>query len=280
MRGRNVARATLLALFVTPLLSRALDVPPLTGRIVDLANVIPADREDALTQELQQLESTDSTQVVLLTIPSLEGEAPEAYSLRVAEKWQIGHKGSDNGVLLMVAMAEHDIRIEVGYGLEGRLPDITAGRIIRNEMVPLFKQGDYAGGIERGVHSIIGAVRGEYQTKGEPTGSLSKEGPGAGFLIFLVGSLIVSAIGALVNRLLGGTIGAAAWLLGGFLFLGMSSWLMILLLAPVLFGAGMISPELARIALTSGRGGGGGGGGGGFSGGGGSFGGGGASGKW
>ncbi len=278
-------RQPFLAIFALFLLSApaifALAVPPLTGRVVDLATIIPPDRARALTDKLAAFEASDSTQIVVLTLPDLEGESLEGYSIRVAEEWKIGQKGKSNGVLLLISMQEHDIRIEVGYGLEGRLPDITAGRIIRNEIVPKFKENDPAGGIEAGVDAIIQAVRGEYQGTGTPTGSLSRESPGNGLIIFMVAGLIISMIGALIKRVIGGTIGAVAWIIGGFLFLGTASWLLILLVAPILFGVGMISPEIGRIALSGiGSGGGGSSGGGGFSGGGGSFGGGGASGKW
>ncbi len=282
MRSSVVAFAATLVLQTSS--AWALDVPTLTGRIVDLADIMPPEREAALTSRLADFEASDSTQIAVLTIPGLEGEALETYSIRVAEKWQIGHQGSDNGVLVLVAMAEHDIRIEVGYGLEGRLPDITAGRIIRNEMTPLFKDGDYAGGIERGIGAIIEAVRGEYKGTGQPTGSLSRENPGNGMMIFVGITMLISAIAASISRLLGGAIGAAGWVIGGCIFLGLASWLLILLLTPVLFGAGMISPELLRVVLSARSGGGSvsrsGGGGGGFSGGGGHFGGGGASGRW
>lgn len=275
-----IAPAALLAVFASG--ARALEVPPLTGRVVDLANVLPPDRAKALTEKLAAFEASDSTQIAVLTIPSLEGESVEGYSIRVAEKWALGQKGRDNGALLLISVQDHDIRIEVGRGLEGSLPDITAGRIIRNEIAPHFKDGDFAGGVDAGVDAMIQAVRGEYQATGQPTGSLRHEGPGTGLLILAVVSIIVSAIGAMAKRLIGGGIAAVAWIIGGFLFLGAASWLLIILLLPVLFGAGMISPELCRIGLSIAFSGGGGGrgGGGGFSGGGGSFGGGGASGKW
>jgi len=272
-----------LAAAVSPV--AGMDIPPLTGRVVDLAGVIPPDREIALTDKLAAFEASDSTQIAVLTIPGLEGEDLTTYSHRVASGWELGQKQKNNGVLLLVSIQEHDIRIEVGYGLEGRLPDITAGKIIRNEIAPRFQQNDMPAGIEAGVDAIIKAVRGEYQGTGEPTGSLSKESPGGGLFFFLIATVVISAIAASVRRLFGGFVGAIAWIIGGFIFLGVASWLLILLLAPVLFGAGMISPELLRAVLTarsvSGGGGGGGrSGGGGFSGGGGSFGGGGASGKW
>lgn len=260
----------------------ALEVPPLTGRVVDLAGVIPEDLESSLVQRLADLEVSDSTQVVVLTVKSLEGEPIEAYSIRVADAWRIGHRGSDNGVILLVALQEREVRIEVGYGLEGRLPDITAGKIIRNDIVPRFRSGDHAGGIAQGVESIVASVKGEYRGTGQPTGSLSRESPGTGLLIFAAFTLLLSAAGAAFRRVLGGGLAMAAWLIGGFIFLGTAAWLLILLFAPILFGAGMISPEILRLLASGSRGSSGwsSGGGGGFSGGGGGFGGGGASGKW
>ena len=114
-------------------------------------------------------EESDSTQIAVLTIPTLQGESLEEYSLKVAERWGIGQKGKDNGALLLIAQAEHKLRIEVGYGLEGRLTDLLAGRIIKNEIAPRFKQGDYDGGVIAGVAAMMEAVRGEYQGSGRTT---------------------------------------------------------------------------------------------------------------
>lgn len=124
----------LYGLIITPL-AAALNVPPLGGRVNDLADMIHPSTEQQLEAALAQLEKSDSTQVVILTIPSLGGEALEEYSMRVAEQWQIGQKEVDNGVLLLVSKNDRKIRIEAGYGLEGKLTDLTAGR-----QTPLVKR--------------------------------------------------------------------------------------------------------------------------------------------
>ena len=136
--------AALLALAALPAL--ALDPPPLHGRVNDLAGMIGPAAKQQLNAVLADLERTDSTQIAVLTVPSLEGDSLEDFSIRVAEAWKIGQKGKDNGALLVVSKADRKIRIEVGYGLEGRLTDILAGQIIDNVITPRFKAGDMDGG--------------------------------------------------------------------------------------------------------------------------------------
>lgn len=145
----------------------ALDVPRLNGYINDHAGMIPASTELKLEQYLEKFEQTDSTQIAVLTINSLEGEDIAETGLRVAEQWQLGQKQSDNGLLLLIAKEDRKIRIEVGRGLEGRLTDLLAGRIIDGEISPHFKQGDFSGGIIAGVISMGEAVRGEYTGTGK-----------------------------------------------------------------------------------------------------------------
>ena len=119
-------------------LALALEVPTLERRVTDLAGVLSAGQVDALEEKLRLLEETDSTQVAVLVIPGLEGEALEAYTLRVVEAWKLGQKGRDNGALLFVAMKDRAIRIEVGYGLEPSLTDARSRRIIQNDIAPRF----------------------------------------------------------------------------------------------------------------------------------------------
>lgn len=141
----------------------ALDVPPLSGRVNDLAGILSPEIEARLDADLARLEEQDGTQIAVLTIQSLAGEELERFSLRVASAWGLGQKGKDNGALLLVAVKEHDIRIEVGYGLEDKLTDMTSGQIIRHAIVPAFRAGDFNAGVERGVAAMIQAVHGEYQ---------------------------------------------------------------------------------------------------------------------
>ena len=127
--------------------------------------MISAPVKAELEAKLQQFEAAESTQIVILTIPSLQGDPIENFSIRVVEAWKIGHKGSDNGVLLIVSRDDHKVRIEVGYGLEGRLTDLLSGRIINDEIVPAFKASQFDAGFTRGVDAIIAAVHGEYKAK-------------------------------------------------------------------------------------------------------------------
>ena len=145
-----------------------IDVPPLKSRVVDLAGILTPSQIYKLEEKLYLFEKRTSNQIAVLTIPSLEGEDIEEYSIKVAEKWKLGIKGKDNGVLLLVAMKERKIRIEVGYGLEGALPDILAFNIIRTQIAPYFKKGRYYEGILTGVESIIDAIKGEYVAEAPP----------------------------------------------------------------------------------------------------------------
>lgn len=155
----------------------ALDVPKLTGYVNDHADLIPSDLELKMENYLREFERSDSTQVAVLTIPSLAGEALDEYSLKVAETWALGQKNKDNGVLLLVAKEERKIKIEVGYGLEGKLTDLMAGRIIDNEIAPYFKQGNFEGGIIAAINGIASAVRGEYKGDGRTASKKEKRSP-------------------------------------------------------------------------------------------------------
>lgn len=139
----------------------AKEVPYLSGRVVDEAGLLPADRAAAIEAQLGAFERETGTQVAVLTVASLEGEVIEDYSHRVAETWALGRAGEDDGVLLLVARDDRRLRIEVGYGLEGRLTDAQSGRIIRDVITPRFREGDFPGGIGAGVDAIVGTLGGD-----------------------------------------------------------------------------------------------------------------------
>ena len=147
------ARASLLALLVCWAFAAAADVavPPLSGRVVDQTGTLSAGDISSLTQTLKDLETRKGSQVAVLIVPTTAPETIEQYSIRVAEAWKIGRKKIDDGALLVVAKDDHKLRIEVGYGLEGALTDVTASRIIDEIIVPKFRSGDFAGGISAGV---------------------------------------------------------------------------------------------------------------------------------
>jgi len=181
---RPFGRLILLILFlVIPATLFGAAIPAPDGYVRDDAGILSRSTELKIEHFLEEFERTDSTQIAVLTVRSLEGEPVEAYALAVAEAWGIGQKGKDNGALLLVAKDDRKIRIEVGYGLEGRLTDLLAGRIIDDEIAPRFRQGDYDGGIVAGVASMAEAVRGEYEGTGRTRGK--KRNP-LGFLSLLL----------------------------------------------------------------------------------------------
>lgn len=132
------------------------------GLVYDQADMVSPVVEQAIEEDLRRFERETSNQIVVATFPSLEGEVLEDVTIRIAEAWRPGQKGRDNGVILFVFRDDRAIRIEVGYGLEGALPDATAHAIIQNDIVPLFRQETYEGGIMSGVAAIARAIQGEY----------------------------------------------------------------------------------------------------------------------
>lgn len=156
----NIAKKCVLlvsAVFVSAALFAA-KIPEYNGRVNDFAKVISKSDEAEIEQYLQMLDEQTGVQLMVLTVPSMNGDDIASYSMKVAEKWGIGHKGKDDGVLLVVAMEEHDLRIEVGYGLEEKLTDAKCGLIIRNVIIPEFKEGNYSRGIVKGVKNITGVA--------------------------------------------------------------------------------------------------------------------------
>ncbi|WP_425373965.1 TPM domain-containing protein [Phyllobacterium bourgognense] len=139
----------------------AAELPALTGRVVDAANVIDAATREQITQKLAAFEAKSSDQVVVVTVPSLDGEEIEPYSNRLYRSWALGQKQENNGVLLVVAPNDRKVRIEVGYGLEGTLTDLLSKLIIENAVIPGFRSGDYSGGISKGVDGILAVLSGD-----------------------------------------------------------------------------------------------------------------------
>jgi len=219
------------------------------GRVTDRTGTLTRDQVKALDQKMASFERETSNQIAVLMIPSLEGDSLEDYSIRLAEKWKIGQEGRNNGVILLIVKNDHKLRIEVGYGLEGALPDALAGTIIRNEIGPRFREGQFYQGIDAGVNAIIAATKGEYKAR-----PIKKSSPIDFWLPFLVvGAFIIffTLAASQARRRHYHSGGSRGWKSGGGVGDGGASW-----------------------------GGGGGSDSGGFSGGGGDFGGGGASGDW
>lgn len=284
-----------------PALLLASEVPFLAGRVNDTANLLSAGTVAELEQLLKAHQDSTSNQVVVLTVQSLEGDDIESYAIRVAETWKLGQKGKDNGVLFIVSRDDRKVRIEVGRGLEGDLTDAISSTIIRREILPQFKSGDYDQGVKAGVVAILAAIRGAYTPDDESDQPMEIGARIMGFGIFLVVVGVFTVV-ALFSQ------GFFSWFLyvflipfwaafpmamlgmiaGGILFV---SYLLGFPLAKILFaktpkGKSLMKQWGKSMGTGSGRSGGwsssGGssGGGGGFSGGGGSFSGGGSSGSW
>lgn len=279
-----------LALLLIPGLAWALEVPPLTGRVMDLAHVLPAVTAAALTSDLAAHETKTGNQVTVLVLPSLEGEPLEEWSHRVATTWKLGQKGTDNGVLLLVALKEKKVRIEVGYGLEGTLTDLRSAHIIRNEIVPRFRAGDIPAGIEAGVAAILKTIEGTYSAPEPGIPTYSRDETISRVILAVVVGLVFGFLISSGHRAVGAIAGGAIsfffspWIVPA-LIAAATTALLVALLAPLL--AGGAGGRFRRGGHDwswpgGGSGGFGGsfGGGGGFSGGGGDFGGGGASGDW
>lgn len=252
-------------------------VPVLTARVTDLTGTLTAEQRSTLESRLQALETQKGSQIAVLLVPTTQPETIEEYSIRVVDQWKLGRKKVDDGVLLLIAKDDRKLRIEVGYGLEGALPDAIAKRIIAEDITPHFKQGDFYGGIVAGVTRIDAVIQGEALPSPRQTSSDSTSIES--YLPFLIFAALIS--GAILRRILGtfpgamvngGLVGIAAMVLGGGVMLA------------IIFGIVAFFFALIRSGGGSSFGGGGGGGfssgGGGFSGGGGGFGGGGASGNW
>ncbi|MCQ2598360.1 MAG: TPM domain-containing protein [Treponema sp.] len=145
----------------------ALSVPALNGRVNDNAKLMSANERQEAEEYLAAVEKQSGVQVAVLTVKSLQGDSLEDYANDVFEKWGLGQKGEDNGVLLLVAYNERGVRLEVGYGLEGTLTDLKSGIIIRNIIIPEFKEGDYGAGILAGVKAVGGVVCGDVETENQ-----------------------------------------------------------------------------------------------------------------
>jgi uncharacterized protein len=287
----HAARASLLALMLAFAFAALADVavPPLTGRVVDRTATLGSSDIASLDKTLKDFEARKGSQIAVLIVPTTQPETIEQYSIRVAEAWKIGRKKIDDGAILVVAKDDRKLRIEVGYGLEGVLTDVTAKRIIDEVITPKFRSGDFAGGIADGVSRILRVV------DGEPLPAPAKPQQGSGvfgdidpfnpFLIVAVifaGGILRGMFGRLFGSLAtGGLVAALFWFVAASVALSAIGG--IIAFVVTLFGdAIMSSGGAGRGGWISSGGGysGGSSGGGGFSGGGGSFGGGGASGSW
>lgn len=262
-------------------------IPALTQRVTDLTNTLATDQLSALESKLQAFEQTKGSQIAILILPTTQPDDIAQYSIRLADAWKIGRKGVGDGVIIVVAKNDHKLRIEVGRGLEGAIPDIYAKRIIAENIAPLFKQGDMNGGLNAGVDKLIGLISGEAlppPPKQSAQTGISFENQLAFFVVgcLVLGGFLSSVMGRFLGSATTGTaVGGITWLLAGAistsLFVGVLGFIFTLLI-PILFSGNGRSGGYYGGGLGGGFGGGSSGGG--FSGGGGDFGGGGASGDW
>src|SRR5947209_15615366 len=170
LAAMNAARACILALVMCWPVEGAADVavPPLSGRVVDQTGTLSSGDIASLTQTLKNLEARKGSQIAVLIVPTTAPETIEQYSIRVAEAWKIGRKRIDDGALLVIAKNDRHLRIEVGYGVEGSLTDLTTKRIIDEDITPKFKAGDFAGGVSAGIDRMIAVIDGEKLPVPEP----------------------------------------------------------------------------------------------------------------
>jgi len=295
--------AAALLLFAVPSLhaQELVPVPPLASPVTDVAGIFTPDQSAALDAKLRAFEQAKGSQVAVLVVPTTQPEEIEQYAIRVAEAWKLGREGVDDGALLLVAIQDRRVRIEVGYGLEGVLPDAVANRIIDEAIVPPFRKGDFYGGISAGVDRMLRVI------EGEPLPAAAPRSPAHGvpglfqllpflFVFALVGGSIFRRLFGRVGGALttGGLVGGLTWLLVGILGLALGAGVVAFIFALLGgFGGGGGSGRGGWYSRRHGSGWGvpggfgggfgggrGGGFGGGWSGGGGGFGGGGASGSW
>ena len=246
----KAAKAILLALllgWVFPALTASLApalanvaVPPLVGRVVDQTGTLSSGDVATLNQTLRSFEARKGSQIAVLIVPTTDGEAIEQFSLRAAETWKIGRKKIDDGALIVVAKNDRHLRIEVGYGLEGALTDVTSKRIIDEVITPKFKSGDFAGGVSAGVNRIIRVIDGEKLPGVEPQhwqapSLLSHIDPVfALFVLFGFGAIMRNVLGALLGATVtGGVVGVLAWFISGSVGAALLATVMVFMMALV-----------------------------------------------
>lgn len=280
------------------LVAAQVPVPKLSARVTDLTATLNAEQKQALETRLAEFEKRKGSQIAVLIVPTTQPEAIEQYARRVLDEWKLGRKGIDDGALMLVALKDRKLRIEVQYGLEGALPDATAKRIIDEIVVPRFRQQDIYGGISAGVERMIGVVDGEALPAPAAQPSRGSDGVSVGgskieallltgfALVFVIGGVLRAIFGRFGGAMISGGVGGLiAWFIVGSLVAGIFVAVVVFFLSGIvgLAGTSAIRRGGHRGSWGGGSWGGGGGwsgGGGGWSGGGGSGGGGGASGSW
>jgi len=282
---RPWAALAALLLLAAPWAVADVPIPELKARVTDLTGTLSADQRAALEQKLAALEARKGSQVAVLVVESTRPETVEQYAVRVFERWKLGRKGVDDGVLLLVSKNDRQLRIEVGYGLEGVIPDAIAKRVIDEDIIPPFKQGNFHGGISAGTDRLSKLIEGEAMPPPKRTAA-----PGSGwstetlFIGFIILAMASQLLHSLLGRFLGAGVAGVAAGIVGYVLAGLAAAAVIGLVAFVIslfIGAtGRHGSGWSSGGNWSSGGGSGSSGGGGFSGGGGGSGGGGASGSW
>jgi uncharacterized protein len=280
MRQLFAAVCLLLSLLTAGTAAAQVPLPELRARVTDLTATLDEAQRGQLEQAAQRIEQAHGAQVAMLLLPTTAPEPIEAFAIRLAEAWKIGRKGMDDGVIVIVAKDDRTARIEVGYGLEGAIPDVVAKRLIAEVMTPRFRAGDFYGGLAATLDALGGLIAGERLPP--PSTARASEfdlggnaWPMALMFVFVVGGILRAVLG----RFLGACVGGGLAFFGAWLVLG--SLLAGAVVALIAFFITLAGGGRFGSGIGGGFGGGSGGlGGGGFSGGGGGFGGGGASGRW
>jgi len=284
-----LAGLLLCALLFAAAIQAGPEFPELTGRVVDLAGLLPANTEQQLTRLLEQHERETGNQVVVVTLQSLQGSTIEDYGYRLGRHWGIGQAEHDNGVLLIVAANDRKVRIEVGYGLEGTLTDARSHQIIQQVILPQFRNNDFPEGIRLGVQAIVDTLQGTYTPPQNHSPDRQKYFPLLIVLLISIGEFVANRFSTRMVSAgaLGGVAVLFSWLVLGSLETGLAIAFFVVVFHYFIGGGGGPTSSHGSGYYRGGSGGGFGSGGsgrggfgGGFGGGGGSFGGGGASGGW
>jgi uncharacterized protein len=200
-----IAASVFVAVLLSAVAAAALDFPPLTGRVVDQAGILDPAARNELTDKLAALEQKTTDQFVVVTLKSLQGTTIEDFGVQLGRHWRIGQMGKNNGVLLVVAPNERQVRIEVGYGLEGTLTDAVSKLIIENAIIPRFRAGDFAGGIRRGADDIVQVLGGDAEAfkarAREQSARRTTPFESAIMVVFMLvaGFIVISVIGGILQ---------------------------------------------------------------------------------
>ena len=230
-RSRHAASIVLSAVLLLPASAFAFEIPANDGFVTDAAGILSHDQKNALEQKLRQYRDATSNEIAIVIVKSLDGEAIEDAGLEIGRKWGVGSEVKDNGILMLIAYDEHEVRFDVGYGLEGAVPDIVAKGIIDHDIVPAFRNADYYGGIAAALDSLQKHIGGEYTADRYQEEDDESSVPGVFFFFgFIALQWLIAILGRTKSWWLGGVVGGAGGLALALIF---SWWLAIPILIPL-----------------------------------------------